>query len=108
MTNETEQATLQDLFRALNGMRGEMNARFDTVEKRLDTQDAEIAAIRTTVDTLPPFDMVAGIENRQLAMENDVKDVRRSQNQIAGQQRQVMSKIDRAVQRLDRAGIPAE
>lgn len=115
MTDETEQTTLQDLFRVMNemraeqkelraeqkDMRSEMNARFDK-------QDSELSAIRTTVDTLPSFEMVAEIESRQQVIEGDLKAVRSSQNQISGQQRQVMSKIDRAVTRIDRAGIPAE
>ena len=53
MADESEQKTLQDLFRVINDMRGdigdlrgEMNTRFERVDARFDAQDAKIDAVR--------------------------------------------------------------
>lgn len=66
MADENDQQTLRDLFRVINDMRGEMNARFehvdarfehvdarfDAVDARFDAVDARFDAVETKIDTV--------------------------------------------------------
>ncbi|MGI9507666.1 MAG: hypothetical protein ACR2RE_31890 [Geminicoccaceae bacterium] len=46
MADENEQKTLQDLFRVVNDMRGDMTARFDAQDAKIDSVDAKIDSVK--------------------------------------------------------------
>ena len=113
MADESEQKTLQDLFRVMNDMRGEVrdlrgevNTRFEDLRSemntRFDKQDDEIAAIRKVLDEdTATSKEVAAMGDKIAMVQADLTTVKDLARETAGQQRRLQS-------RLDRAHLPAE
>ncbi|MGI9488230.1 MAG: hypothetical protein ACR2RF_20600 [Geminicoccaceae bacterium] len=103
MTDETEQKTLQDLFRVMNDMRGEMNARFDSVEGKVDVGFADLngqtQAIREVVDTLASQEDFAELDRKIASVAVDTKATRTDVNNLKAE----VSRLKSAVKN---AGIP--
>lgn len=90
MADENDQKTLQDLFRVINEMRGDMNTRFDEAA-------AERQAMRDVIDSLPTFDQVAALE----AQTSGIAPLRKQVHKLEAD-------VGKVISRLDRAYIPAE
>ncbi len=85
MADETEQKTLQDLFRVINDMRAEMNTRFDAagverqeMRKSIDEVKGETQAIREVVDTLASQEDFADLDRKISSVSADTQAARQS------------------------------
>jgi len=58
MTDESEQKTLQDLFRVINDMRGDMNTRFD--EAAAERQEMRVSIEEVKGETQAIREVVSG------------------------------------------------
>ena len=106
MADETEQTTLQDLFRVMNDMRGEMNARFEQVDARFDKVDlrldeaaAERQAIRDVVDTLASQEDFADLDRKISSVSADTQATRQATHEVK-------SEVSRLRSDVKTAGIP--
>jgi len=106
MADETEQSTLQDLFRVIKDMRaeqkdmrGEMNARFEQVDARFDEASAERQAIRDVVDALPSEEDFQELDRKVAVVANDTKATRTDS-------RNLKAEVSRLRSDVKAAGIP--
>jgi len=113
------EVTLQDLWRHISGMesrlrgeiqgvRTEMNERFDGQDKelaavttKLDIHTGELEAIRSVVDDLASHKDVVNAERRIGTLAGEVNGMSTEIKKLDGNVRKLIS-------RVDRAGIPAE
>jgi len=72
--------TLKDLFRVINDMRNETNARFDDLRShmnaRFDDAAAERQAMREVIDTLPSEEDFRELDRNIAVVANDAKATR--------------------------------
>lgn len=114
MTDDNDQQTLQDLFRVINDMRGEMcgeigelrsemNARFDATDAKIDMVRDELKgetqAIREVVDTLASQEDFAGLDRKISAVSADTQATR----QVT---QDVKAEVSRLRANVKAAGIP--
>ena len=117
MADETEQTTLQDLFRVMNDMRGEMNARFEQVDARFDDLRSEMnhrfdeaqaeraklqdeaSIIRTDMLELASHKDFVGLDDKIAIIANDSKATRQDV-------RNIKSELSRLKADVKKAGIP--
>ena len=91
MADESEQKTLQDLFRVINdrfgelrteigGLRSEMHSEIsslrDEMNARFDEASAEREAMRSVIDTLPSEDDFQDLDRKIAVIANDTKATR--------------------------------
>jgi len=106
MTDESEQKTLQDLFRVINDMRGDMNTRFDEAaaerqEMRVSIEEVkgETQAIREVVDTLASQEDFADLDRKISSVSADTQAARQST-------RETKAEVSRLRADVKAAGIP--
>lgn len=99
MTDETEQKTLQDLFRVMNDMRGEMNARFEQVDKRFDEAGAERQAMRGVIDSLASQDDFDALDRKISSVSADTQATRQGMHDVKAE-------VSRLRSDVKAAGIP--
>lgn len=117
MASEKDQKTLQDLFRIINDMRGEMNTRFERVDARFDDIRGEMnarfkqvdarfgeaaverQAMRTVIDSLASQEDFAALDRKISAVSADTQATRQATQDVKAE-------VSRLRGDVKAAGIP--
>ena len=99
MADETEQTTLQDLFRVMNDMRGDIGDLRGEMNARFDEAAAERQAIRDVVDTLASQEDFEELDRKIAVVATDTKATRTDV-------RNLKSEVSRLKTAVKDAGIP--
>ena len=103
MADENEQNTLQDLFRVINDMRGEVRSEIGDLRSemnaRFDEAAAERQAIREVVDTLASQEDFADLDRKISSVSADTQAARQAT-------RETKAEVSRLRSDVKAAGIP--
>jgi len=103
MTDETEQKTLQDLFRVINDMRGEVRSEIGDLRSEMNTRFDEAAAerqaMREVIDTLASQEDFADLDRKISSVSADTQATRQATQDVKAE-------VSRLRADVKAAGVP--